>query len=306
MKITRRQLRRLIKEALSSESDAADEKGRLATAFDSTHPGNKTTIGNIGERIAVLTLGNAINLNDVKQNSNFPYSDVMTGNINEPLNSNTVFYSVKATRSPKENISKRTGDITSYSARDPFDASKIHEETIGTLLNKGGNLGIRDEIEGQYPNVYTAPIHLPLDIQLGAIGIYNQPLSSAAIKGARQRGDLSQTIGDRYAVGIDIVGPQRFTVSRELLSTGGYWLYIDVMNSTKYNGRGGSWNGRNVVVNKLGGKYKEDAILIKQHENIPARQVAISKIESALMYVDSVEDLDKIATHIKQEYGKLF
>ncbi len=64
-----------------------------ARALAATPPGDKSRLGDIGEAIAELFM-QGINLNDVKDNSQFPFADVASGPITRLKD--IALYSVKA------------------------------------------------------------------------------------------------------------------------------------------------------------------------------------------------------------------
>jgi len=145
------------------EGQDPEKLATLARALAATGTGDKSRIGDIGEEIADLFM-QGINLNDVKDNTQFPFADVASGPITRLKD--VALYSVKASGEiiePKKEGGK-------YSGRDVFNNSSPHGGSINSLVNKRGNNGLRDEIDAQF-----GADAKKITLKLGVIGIDVRP-----------------------------------------------------------------------------------------------------------------------------------
>jgi len=143
------------------EGQDPEKLATLARALAATSTGDKSRIGDIGEEIADLFM-QGINLNDVKDNTQFPFADVASGPISRLKDIG--LYSVKASGEIVAN------DSGTYSGRDVFVNSSPHGGSIDALVNQRGNLGLRDEIDKQF-----GADAIEITLKLGVIGIDVRP-----------------------------------------------------------------------------------------------------------------------------------
>lgn len=142
MKILRKYIRATLLESRITEGQSPEKLATLARALVATETGDKSRIGDIGEEIADMFM-QGMNLNDVKDNTQFPFADVASGPISRLKD--TALYSVKASGEIK--FDKASGK---YSGRDVFNNSYPKGSSIDDLVNKRGNKGLRDEIDEQW------------------------------------------------------------------------------------------------------------------------------------------------------------
>jgi len=158
----------------------------LARALAATSPGDKSRIGDIGEEIADLFM-QGINLNDVKDNAQFPFADVASGPITRLKDA--ALYSVNA-----------SGEIfqqenASFAGRDVFVNSSPKGSSIYSLVNERGNLGLRDEIDAQFGKEAKE-----ITLRLGVIGIDMRP---------------NQTTGEPEGLMVRKYGPTKMTFVKD-------------------------------------------------------------------------------------------